>query len=69
MYTMDRPLYEKINWSGFSTMQNDIHLCDFLRAQHNVLTPDEQSNSDVGCGISVSNLQQAEASIQASNPE
>ena len=41
IYTMDRPLYEKINWSGFSTMQNDIHLCDFLRAQYNVLTPDE----------------------------
>jgi hypothetical protein len=68
-YTMDRPLYNKIDWSNFSSTQNDVHLCDFLRAQYASLTTDEQANSDVGCTIAASNLQQAEASIQASNPE
>jgi hypothetical protein len=69
MYTMNQPIYAKINWSGFSATQNETYLCDFLRGQLNAMTPDEQANSYVGCGIDVSNLRQAESAIEASNPE
>jgi hypothetical protein len=55
-YTMDRPLFNKINWSGFSGVQNDIHLCAFLRQEFNTMTRSEKDQSVIGCAVGPSNL-------------
>ena len=69
-YEMDREIYSKINWSGFSDTLNDIHFCAFLKNQSNIWQATESSNADqsglyVGCAIMLNSLQKAEASIEA----
>jgi hypothetical protein len=71
-YTMDRAIYSKINWSGFSDTQNDIHLCSFLKNQNSLWHATEsngvdQSESYVGCVLSINSLQEAENIIELGN--
>lgn len=68
-YTMDRPLYDKINWSGFSYTQNDAYLCAFLREQFNTMGKADKDNRVVGCVVIPSNIRKAEDTIETSNPQ
>ncbi len=68
-YVVDRPLYTKINWGGLATVQNDIHLCAFIREEFDTMPSAERANSYVGCTVLASNLRQAENAIEAGNPQ
>ncbi len=68
-YTMDLPLYKKISWSGFSSTQNDSHLCAFLREEENNLDANNVDKMYIGCVVFPSNLHTAENKIEASNPQ
>lgn len=68
-YEMDKPLYGKINWSGFASLQNDIHLCAFLREEDNTLPENNVSKNYIGCVVNPVNLRSTESSIETSNPQ
>ena len=68
-YAMDRPLYSKINWSGLADVENDIHLCAFLREQENILPADNTSKLYIGCAVIPSNLRKAENAIETGNSQ
>ena len=65
-YEMDRPLYSEINWSGLSAVQNDVHMCAFLREQR-VETDAVDNGRGIECGVVQYDLQQAENTIEAQN--
>jgi hypothetical protein len=65
-YDMERDLYGKVNWAGFSDNQNDIHLCAFLREQ---TAMDDGNNVNDTCGVMLASLKKAESSIETSNPQ
>lgn len=65
-YEMDRPLYAKINWSGLSTVQNDTHMCAFIRNEQD--GPDDIGDGrPIGCYILSTDLQAAEKAIETQN--
>jgi hypothetical protein len=68
-YTMDQPLYSKINWSGFAGLRNDQYLCAFLREQFNTMSKSDKENSVVGCAVIPSNFMKAENKIETSNSQ
>ena len=68
-YAMDLPLYSKINWSGLADVENDIHLCAFLREQENILPADNTSKLYIGCVVIPSNLRKVENSIETGNTQ
>lgn len=68
-YGMDRSLYGKINWAGFSDTQNDIHLCAFIREQFNTMSQADQGNSVDSCVVILNSLRKAEDAIETSNPQ
>ena len=67
-YEMDRPLYEKIDWSGFAGTGNELDLCAFIREDFNAMSQADQDSSYVGCAILATNLRTAESTIETSNP-
>lgn len=68
-HTMDRPLYSKINWSGFADLRNDQYLCAFLREEFNTMSQSDKESRVVGCAVLPKNFMQAENKIEASNPQ
>jgi hypothetical protein len=72
-YDMGQTLYKKINWANFSNIQNDVHLCAFIREYFNTLdqaTKDQElSQGSNSCTIMLKSLQKAENSIETSNPQ
>ena len=69
-YEMDRPLYSKINWSGIADVENDVHLCAFLREQFNSMSQSDQDKDiAVGCLVAPYNLRSAENAIETSSPQ
>ena len=68
-FTMDRPLYTKINWAGFADTQNDKYLCAFLREQFNTMSKTDREGSVVGCAVLPGNLMKAENKIETSNSQ
>lgn len=66
VYTMDQPLYKQINWSGLSAVQNDIHMCAFLREQANE-TNAFADGRYIGCDVFPYDLRSAESSIETQN--
>jgi hypothetical protein len=66
VYTMDRPLYGQINWSGLSAVQNDVHMCAFLREQANE-TNAFADGRYIGCNVFPYDLRGAESAIEVQN--
>jgi hypothetical protein len=65
-YEMDRELDSKINWDGLSTVQNDVHMCAFLREQENQTQSDAAGRS-IGCLVIPNDIRQAENTIESQN--
>jgi hypothetical protein len=65
-YEMDRELDSKINWDGLSTVQNDVHMCAFLREQENQTQSDAAGRS-IGCLVIPNDVRQAENTIESQN--
>ena len=68
-YEMDLPLYNKISWAGFSDMQNDIHLCAFIREEQSTLAESDTDKTYIGCIVTPTNLRSAESKIETGNPQ
>jgi hypothetical protein len=72
-YEMDRQLFNKINWSGFSDVGNDVHLCAFLREQAVLqeisLTDEQKAHFYLGCVVMLSDLRTAEDKVEKDNPQ
>ena len=68
-YSMDLPLFKKINWSGFSNTQNYLDLCAFLREEESTMSDDNPDKMYIGCVVSVSDIRTAENKIETSNPQ
>ncbi len=68
-YSMDRPLFSKINWEGFSSIGNDVRLCAFIRAAFESLSQSEKKNTYIGCIVMPRDLRTAEDSIENTNAQ
>jgi hypothetical protein len=72
-YSMDRALYNKINWAGISSVQNDVHMCAFLRQQSTGIgstwAPATIAGSGSGCSVFPYDLRNAESAIENANPQ
>jgi hypothetical protein len=68
-YEMDRPLYSKMNWAGLPRVQNDLHMCAFLREESMTMTETARSISYVSCVILPYDLTAAEDAIESGSPQ
>ena len=67
-YTMTRPIYTKINWTGFPNTGNDIHMCAFLRQQESLLATTNPDETYLGCVVLAGNIKRAENAIETADP-